>query len=409
MKIIYLHQYFRTPAMSGGTRSYEMARRLVEKGHEVHIVTSRTDDGGDVGSSSWYTEVIEGIRVHWLPVPYNNKMGYAKRLLAFSIFARKAGSYAARLGGDVVFASSTPLTIAIPGVKASRAMKAPMVFEVRDLWPEIPIALNVLKSPVTRFLARSLERWAYKNASRVVGLSPGMCEGVVRAGFDPERVHCIPNSADLELFSVADQAGERFRQERPWLGDRPLVLYAGTFGLVNGVSYFADIAKSALEIDPNICFLAVGDGAEYERVKRRAETNGVLGRNFFMEPPVSKRSMPAMLNAATLTTSLVIPNRALWHNSANKFFDSLAASRPIFVNHGGWQAEILNESGAGFEVPPDNAARSAAKIKDFLGDSARVERARKAALELAKSRFDRSALAAQLEDVLREAMQSAHA
>ncbi|PPI86025.1 glycosyltransferase WbuB [Marinobacter maroccanus] len=407
MKIIYLHQYFRTPAMSGGTRSYEMARRLVAAGHEVHIVTSSTDP--DEALNDWYEEMVDGIHVHWLPVPYSNTMGFAKRLIAFSTFARKAGRYASKLSGDIVFATSTPLTIAIPGVRASRTLKVPLVFEVRDLWPEIPIALNVLKSPITKYLARRLEKWAYKNSDRVIGLSPGMCEGVVRAGYDASRVHCIPNSADLDLFAVSEKAGQDFRDSRAWLGDRPLVLYAGTFGFVNGVGYFADIARAALQLDPKICFLAVGNGAEYEKVKQRAAENGVLGKNFFMEPPVTKKEMPALLNAATLTTSLVIPNRALWHNSANKFFDSLAAGRPIFVNHGGWQAELLEEAGAGFEVPPDDASASAEKIINFLNDRARVESAGKAALDLARTRFDRSVLAGQLERVLSEAVQAVHA
>ncbi|WP_265734406.1 glycosyltransferase [Tamilnaduibacter salinus] len=134
--------------MAGGTRSYEMALRLVRKGHEVHVVTSSTDLTSD--SDKWFVETIDGITVHWLPVAYSNSMGFVRRLLAFSEFARKAGRYASKLEADVVFATSTPLTIAIPGIKASKALNAPMVFEVRDLWPDIPIALGVLKSPITQ-------------------------------------------------------------------------------------------------------------------------------------------------------------------------------------------------------------------------------------------------------------------
>ncbi|MEP1213739.1 MAG: glycosyltransferase family 4 protein [Marinobacter sp.] len=402
MKIIYLHQYFRTPDMSGGTRSYEMARRLVKAGHDVHMVTSRTD--GKLKGNNWSLEIIEGIHVHWLPVPYSNAMSYTRRLLAFTSFARKAGQYASQLEADVVFATSTPLTIAIPAVKASKALAAPLVFEVRDLWPEVPIALGVLKSPVTKFLARRLESWAYSHSERVVGLSPGMCEGVIRTGFSPEKVHCIPNSADLDFFDVPESDGDRVRFARPWLGNRPLVLYAGTFGFVNGVGYLADIASVMLDYDPEVRFLAVGDGAEAKQVKQRAEALGVLDRNFFIEPPVSKSEMPALLSAATITTSLVIPNKALWHNSANKFFDSLAAGRPIFVNHGGWQAEILRESGAGFEVSCEDASGAALEILSFVKDAERVKSARKAALELAKSRFDRAILAEQLNDTLERAL-----
>lgn len=406
MKIVYLHQYFKTPAMAGGTRSYEMALRLVRKGHQVHVVTSRTDAATETGD--WFVETIDGITVHWLPVAYSNSMSFSRRLMAFSEFARKAGRYASKLEADVVFATSTPLTIAIPGIKAAKALKVPMVFEVRDLWPDIPIALGVLKSPVTKFLARKLEHWAYRNANQVVGLSPGMCAGVTRSGYPAERVHCIPNSADIDLFSVPDESGREFRRSRAWLGERPLVVYAGTLGRVNGVGYLVEMAKHALALNPELRFLAVGEGVEQAEVEQNARDAGVLGRNFFMEPPVSKSSMPALLNAATVTTSLVIDNRALWDNSANKFFDSLAAGRPIFVNHGGWQADLLAETGAGFEVPGNDPEEAARLVSEFVKNPDEIKKSGLAALDLAKTRFDRNVLAQQLEGVLESALSEAH-
>src|SRR5690554_1303959 len=402
MKILYLHQYFKTPSMAGGTRSYEMARRLVKAGHEVHVITSRTDQATDGGD--WSQEVVDGIRVHWLPVTYSNSMGFAKRLQAFFRFALKAGQYASAIRADVVFATSTPLTIAIPGVRAARAIGVPLVFEVRDLWPEIPIELGVLKSPVTKFFAKRLEYWAYRNSNQVIGLSPGMCEGVARTGYPKERVHLVPNSSDVELFSVPNSLGAEFRQARPWLKDRPLVVYAGTFGRVNGVGYLVDVAKHSLSLDPEIRFLAVGEGAEWIEVEQKAKTLGVLNRNFFMEPPVTKAEMPALLNAATLTTSLVIANKALWHNSANKFFDSLAAGRPIFVNHGGWQADLLANSEAGFETPAKDPKTAAELVVEFINKPGAAETAGSAASDLARTQFDRTLLASKLEEVLKLAV-----
>ena len=109
MKIIYLHQYFNTLEMSGGTRSYEMARRLAAAGHEVHMVTSwRSDDGR---SPEWFVTDESGIKTHWLPVPYSNHMSYRERISAFFRFAFLAMSKAKELGGDVIFATSTPLSL----------------------------------------------------------------------------------------------------------------------------------------------------------------------------------------------------------------------------------------------------------------------------------------------------------
>ncbi|GAA4587652.1 hypothetical protein GCM10023107_06670 [Actinoplanes octamycinicus] len=155
MRITYIHQYFKTPGMAGGTRSYELARRLVARGHEVHMITG-APDGVRAGIS---TEA--GIVVHWLPVPYRNAMSYRRRIWAFLGFVGRSAVVAGRLRHDLVFVTSTPLTVAIPGVYAALRRRVPMVLEVRDVWPELPIALGALRSPVSRWAARRLEAWAY--------------------------------------------------------------------------------------------------------------------------------------------------------------------------------------------------------------------------------------------------------
>lgn len=132
MRITYLHQYFNTPEMSGGTRSYEMARKLVAMGHEVNMITSWRENDG---KTDWFETEEAGIHVHWIPVPYSNKMGFYERLRAFTKFAVYSSLKAIQLKSDIIFATSTPLTIAIPGVIASKINHIPMVFEVRDLWP----------------------------------------------------------------------------------------------------------------------------------------------------------------------------------------------------------------------------------------------------------------------------------
>ena len=148
--------------MSGGTRSYEMARRLVSMGHEVTLVTSWRNPSHN---SDWFVTYESGIKVFWLPIPYSNKMGYLRRLYSFFRFAFEASFKACSIDSDIVFATSTPLTIAIPAVLASRFRGIPMVFEVRDLWPEMPIAIKALTNPLLISLARKLEFWAYRNSS----------------------------------------------------------------------------------------------------------------------------------------------------------------------------------------------------------------------------------------------------
>ena len=397
MKITYLHQYFNTPSMSGGTRSYEMGRRLVQRGHEVHVVTSWREP---TDHRTWFHSNEDGLHVHWFPVPYSNRMSYARRIRAFVSFAVASARKAAALGGDVVLATSTPLTIAIPGVFASRWTRRPMVFEVRDLWPELPIAVGALSNPLSVRLARWLERFAYRNSRHIIALSPGMRDGVAATGYPSARISVIPNACDLELFSRQEAAGEAFRERTPWLRDRPLVVYAGTLGKINGVGYLVDLAAAALSLEPELRFLVVGDGAEWEDVMGRARDRGVLDKTFFMMRQIAKADMPAVMSAATISTSLFIDLPAMRNNSANKFFDALAAGTPVAVNYRGWHAELLEAEEAGIVLDPRDPAAAAVAIAAAVRDRAWLHRAGANASRLAETRFDRDRLADELERAL---------
>ena len=139
MRILYLHQFFITRAGAGGTRSYEFARRFVTGGHSVRMVTAgrerRAVDGIDVvGVRGGYADYVSATAV-----------SYPRRMLAFARFA--VGATLAALRGprpDVVYATSPPLTIALPALAAAVRWRAPLVVEVRDLWPEAAIQMGTM-------------------------------------------------------------------------------------------------------------------------------------------------------------------------------------------------------------------------------------------------------------------------
>ncbi|MEM7041657.1 MAG: glycosyltransferase family 4 protein [Pseudomonadota bacterium] len=407
LKIVYLHQYFSTPKMNlGGIRSYEMAKRLVAWGHEVHVVTSDTSGAATNEQNTDWVETDEnGVHVHWLPVPYHNSMGFAQRVKAFLRFAAAAARKAASIDGDLVFATSTPLTIALPGVWAAKRRKRPMVFEVRDLWPEIPIAIGALKSKPVIMAAQWLERFSYRNSAAVIALSPGMRDGVTKVGYPDNRITIIPNAADLDLFDVPEDAGRAFRQRYPWLQDRPMVLYGGTFGFMNGVSYLPKLAAEVMPINPDIRFVAIGSGAEKDQVRKTASELGVLDKNFFIIERVNKEEMPAIHKAADVVTSLFIDLPEMRANSANKFFDGLASGTPVAINYGGWHADLLREANAGLLLDPRDLAGSAKSLAGHLEDRSWLEQAGKNARELAKSQFARDDLARRLEGVLTDVLE----
>jgi len=391
-------------------RSYEIARRLVANGHQVWMITSSSGLPPRYHSSNRrkIKADIAGISTIVLPVPYSNKMGFSDRIRAFFRFAALASLEAMRLPADVVFATSTPLTIAIPAIMAKLWQRIPMVFEVRDLWPELPIAVGALRNPVAIRMARVLEWLAYHASAHIVALSPGMAEGVKKRGISANRVTVIPNCCDVELFSVPASRGQNIRTRLPGLEEHhPLIVYTGAFGMLNGVEYLVDIAAAMRTLDPEARFLLMGLGAEKKNLIAKAQTRGVLDTNLWIWDPIPRTEMPDLLAAATVATSLFIPLKPMWNNSANKFFDALAAGKPIAINYGGWQADLLNETGAGIVLPEDDPRRAAQLLASFVDDPQRLQHAVAASRTLAHTRFHRDSMASKLEAILRQVVEGA--
>ena len=400
MTVVYIHQYFNTPEMPGGTRSYEMARRLVAQGHSVRMLTAdRTTLG-----RRWRVSSEEGIEVHWTWLPYRNDMSFVRRVIQFIRFMARSTIRAVCSPGDVVFATSTPLTVAVPGVIAARLRRRPFVFEVRDLWPEMPIAAGFLKNPLLRVGARALERFAYRHANAIIALSPDMKRGIVRSGISAGRVTVIPNSSDISLFRVDESEGANWRERNPWVGERPLVAYVGTLGYINGLEYVVNMAHSALEIDPSVRFIICGTGSQQSRLVERARDAGVIGRNLAFTDPIAKSEVPALLSAASVALSVFRNIPEMWANSANKFFDALASATPVAINYRGWQAELLREYEAGLVLPPEDPAGGARSIIELLHDSRRLADYARNAGRLGGSRFSRDKLYADFAHVLQSAV-----
>lgn len=405
MHILYLHQHFVTRSGNSGGRSHEFSRILVERGHKVTLVTGAYDRGGleiPKGRWVWRTEV-DGIEVIMVRVPYGQRMSVVSRIWSFLQFMMLAAVAGARVKGiDVIFATSTPLTIAVPGLVLSTIKRKPFVFEVRDLWPEVPIEMGVLRNPILKATARLLERIAYWRARYIVALSPGMKAGIVGSGVNPDKVTVIPNSSDVELFRVPAEVGLGFRAGHPEWGDGPLVVYAGAFGKVNGLGYLVQLARAVGTIDVEIRFILVGDGSEREAIERSAREVGLLDQAVFLMPPLSRAELPGLLSAATVLSSFVAPLKVFEMNSANKFFDAFAAGKPVIINYGGWQAEVLRGSGAGLVLDPNDIEQSARVLVQALRDRRWLEKAGEESRRLGAEVFDRRKLALELEGVLQK-------
>ncbi|EGQ7993259.1 glycosyltransferase family 4 protein [Vibrio vulnificus] len=405
MKILYLHQYFATPESNAGTRSFEMAKRFISKGHEVVFVTSSAflSESYDLGKG-WNELKIENITLHVLHLPYSNRDSYLKRILKFIQFSFYSTLKALKIKADVVFATSTPLTIAIPGVIYSKYHRIPLVFEVRDLWPELPVAIGALKNPILIKAAQFLEKFAYRNSTRLVGLSPGMCAGIEKQGIPREKITLATNSCDTDLFDVNENVGLAYKERKlPFVGKRKLVVYTGTFGPINDVSYIVHIAKASLNKSFNTCFVAIGSGMQKNDVIKFARESGVLNKNLYILDPVAKTEIVELLSAADLSLSLFGPIKEMWHNSANKLFDALASGTPIAINYGGWQKEFIERSSCGLVLGNDYL-KSAGEIDFFLKNESRYNVAKAACKDLAYNYYSRDIMAERLEGALLEAV-----
>ena len=367
MQILYLHQFFITRGGVGGTRSYEFARRFVERGHAVRMVTagegSRTVEGIDVVG-------VRGAYSEYMPA---TAMSNPARMLAFTRFA--AGAAVAALRGprpDVIYATSPPLTMALPALAGALRWRAPLVFEVRDLWPEAPIQMGALRNPLAQRLARAVERFVYARSTRVIALSPG-----IQAALPPGKSVLVPNAADLDLFRPAPPPGE-FR-----------VSYFGTLGEANDVTAAVEAARRL----PDVPFVFMGDG------KRRAELERSAPPNVeFRTGTKEDVARLAAESSACLTLFKDVP--VLATNSPNKLFDTFAAGRPAVVNMNGWMRELVERNEAGVYVRAGDADDLVEKLTRLRDDPEAAERMGRNARALAEREFARDELAARALAVL---------
>ena len=381
MKILYIHQYFNTPNMPGSTRSYEFAKRLVKRGDTVYMVTSNWQGRSSVSFSN-----ISGINIYWAPVRYTNKMNYVARIFSYFAYLWYVLTLGMKLKYDLIIASSTPLTVAMPAIILKIIKRAKLVFEIRDLWPQLPIAIGVLKSSILKNMALYLEQKVYTYSDQIIVLSPGMATEL-NGKVHNRKLSVITNLSDLHRFQIPAKEGIKFRENFPEIANNPLVLYAGAFGRINRVSYLVEIAGEIKKINPHIRFLLAGDGYEKERLVEHAKELNLLNNTLFITDYFPKDQMPKLLSASTITTSFFIDLKEMEHNSANKFFDGLAAGKPIMINYGGWQADLLMEHKAGFIIPNNNSLEAAKILNDVIIDDNSLQEMGQAARSLA-NRFD---------------------
>lgn len=393
MRVLYFHQHFSTPKGSAGIRSYEMARRLLARGHQVTMVCG-SYGGGETGLSSPFSNgrrsgCVDGIDIIEFDLAYSNSDGFLKRGMTFLKFALRSVGLAFSEKYDVLFATTTPLTAGIPGIFARWLRGKPFVFEVRDLWPELPRAMGVIKNPLVLGAMSALEWASYRSAHRLVGLSPGIVEGIAHRGVPRERIELVPNGCDLGIFGGSVE---------PW---RPagvkstdlMAAFTGTHGMANGLDA---VLNAAVELKrrgrKDIKLLLIGQGKLKPGLQARAEREGL--DNVVFHDPVNKTRLAGLMAATDVGMQILANVPAFYYGtSPNKFFDYIAAGLPVLNNYPGWLAEVIKRSECGFAVPADDPTAFADALEKAADDRASLKAMGRNGRLLAEAEFDRIRLA----------------
>lgn len=403
MHVLYFHQYFSTRQGSTGTRSYEMALKLIQRGHSVTMVCG-SYGAANTGLTTPFRKgrregTVEGIRVIELELPYSNRDGLLKRAWTFAKYSIRSAWISVTTPADVVFATSTPLTAAIPGLAASWLRRRRFVFEVRDLWPELPKAMGVVKNPLILFGMGWLERRAYRAARQCIGLAPGIVDGIAKH-IDRKRISMIPNGCDLELLDP--DKGAAWRPDKVEASDF-VAVFAGTHGMANGLAAVLDAAAVLKQRSrTDIKLLLVGDGKLKDSLMRRAQDERLT--NVVFHDNVPKDRIPGLLHGADVGMQLLANVPAFYYGtSPNKFFDYLAAGLPVLNNYPGWVADMLTENNCGVAVPPENAEAFADALV-YLADHPQQRKSMGvAARSLGEREFNRDQLSDRFAEVLEKA------
>lgn len=400
MHILYFHQHFSTPSGSTGNRSYEMARKLLARGHTVTVVCG-SYSGAVTGVTTPFIKgvregIVDGIHVVEYELAYSNKDSFFKRTLIFLKFAIRSMRFAVKTKCDLIFATSTPLTAALPGIISKWVTKKTFIFEVRDLWPELPREMGVIKNPLILGLMSLLEWMAYKSADALIALSPGIKDGILRLGISASKVTVIPNGCDIPLFEEHNQKWQPEGVESHHF----MAVYSGTHGIANGLNIVIEAAKILKDRNyDQIRFVLVGQGKLKAALVKRA-TELQLDNIVFLDA-VEKAKVSKLLSRANIGMQVLTNVPAFYFGtSPNKFFDYIASGLPVLMNYPGWLAEKIEKNQCGKVVAPDDPVAFANCLIELDNNRPQLIEMSKSALQLAKSEFNREYLSNEFVDWL---------
>lgn len=406
MKILYIHQHFTFPSGAGGARSYYLAKKLVEEGHDV-IMLCGGIDGSDTGLASKalvQKTKRDGIEVIKINVPYSNKQSFMRRIWSFLKFVVVATKVSLGVKCDLIYATSTPLTVGVLPLLNKLFRRKKYIFEVRDLWPEVPASLGIIRNPLLLKALHAFEKMIYRHSECCVGLSPGMVAGITSVCPD-KQVYLLPNACDNQFFAdVANKQIDAYKtlpkkEGEFWVG------YTGSHGMANGLGAVLDVAAIVKSQGyDHIKFILVGDGAKKAELVSRAKEEQLDNCVFLDTMP--KPQLKQIYGQLDLGLMVLLNNHSFYEGSSpNKFFDYVACGLPIIVNYPGWMKRVMEYFEIGLSTPPEMSNDFADKIIS-LSESENQLRVMAENTKKARDFFAREAVAEKFVSIVTNAQES---
>ncbi len=358
MRILYLSQYFPPEVGATQTRAYEMAAGLIRAGHQVTMLTEVPNHPHGIirpeyQGHFWVREQLDGIDVIRVWVKTSPVKTMRSRLvfyLSYMFNGTMAGLLLARGHYDVVYATSPPLFVGGAALMLSLLRRIPLVFEVRDLWPESAVALGELKNP--RFIrwATWLEEACYHRARHIVLTTREMVDRLIERGYEADKLTIVRNGANPELFQFDPVMRQRLRREMG-LTDAFVVVYAGLLGIAQGLTASLESAAQLMQREPRVHFLYIGDGPVKTALQNQAQELNLSNVTFLSAQP--REDIPGYLSAGDVALVPLIRRRLLGA-LPSKMFDAMACERPVILAAEGEACRVLEESNAGIAIPPED-------------------------------------------------------
>jgi glycosyltransferase involved in cell wall biosynthesis len=398
MKILLLHQYFLEEDDSGGSRWNEMAKVWADAGHEAMVIAGMIHANGSEKrkeyKGKYFVQKTQGKITVWrchVSEFYNKS--FAGRLwgyFSFMFSAIWAGLFKAKGKFDVVIVTSPPLFVGFSGYIISRVKRIPLVFEVRDLWPESAIDTGVLTNKWIIKMALWVEKFIYKRAKLINVLTPAFYNTLKdKKNVPEEKLIMIPNASDFslseELLANFDRKGFRKRMN---MDGKFIITYVGAHGVANHLQQLVEAGKQ-LE-DTNVLFLLIGQGMEKEKLKKMASEMEVKNVRFIDSVP--KREVFKYILASEMGASVLKKADIFKTVYSNKTFDYMSCRKPVLMAIDGVSRKLVEDAHCGIYVEPENIEDYNKKIRMYLNDAARLKIDGDNGYEYAKKNFDREML-----------------